>query len=1008
LKLKGKYGDAFLVKACGLALIFIFLFTDSYAQRFSLSHDLRFDNYNSQSGFVTNTVYRLIRSRKGYIWASGNGIYRFDGKQYERFSKLNNTRGVRDNYTPWFTEDAAGRIWVGGVGGICYYSDDKNEFCYLDISEKEKIKYSAGLSLLGDDIWFVCNYGLCKVNTRSLKVTPTSFKTRFECTAMHPVNSNTLLLCDKQGMYYVYHIREGKYETQRLADKWVGMWGIVQHNNHTWLATNDGIWVTGNDTVAPRQIKGTEGMLASCLSFVPALTGDSILWIGTNGKGLALFNLRTNKLQYSYVPDINNPYSIPGHNVNSIYADQQNIVWFATENGISQLNYNNQHFKTRLLPEYIVTRVAQDSSDKNIVWIAGLQQGVLKVDWKGKRALRNYYRFKSCANTFDEGSHIMNMYQISRDTWLLSSYYTVFTWNSKTGEEKIVSDIAARYFINYKKDSLIIVSSDSIYLCRLPSCKIEPLAAAYGLNDGTYDGEKYLWLPTARGLLRHNTVDNSQKIFRVDTAIDNGGANNMLKAVIGPQGRIICGTKSGVGVFDTVTEQFKFYEAFGDINNPVCNDIKLVGSQAIINTNGGLLSLDLNTGASVVIGLRDKNSYSGRPMGTVNDELVLGLVNEYTYFKPAHLLDIPVPTAPLIEKIKVNNRLVYNPQKGQALSLGYAQNEVTFYFTSFEYADAEHIQFRYKIEGLDTGWSYASKLREAAYKRIPPGDYSFVIQAGNAKGVWNSTASTLHFTIVPPYWQTWWFKAMAVLGFIGVVTGIALINIRRIKRREREKTNANKAIAEMELRALRSQMNPHFIFNSLNSIQKYIWDSKQEDAAEYLTKFSRLIRMILDNSMHKSITLEQEMNALSLYLELEHRRCNAKFDYNINVDNSIDASSVLFPPLILQPYVENAIWHGLLNKDGRGTLGITILKEGESFIKCIIEDDGIGRAAAAGMKQSREMGKVSYGILLTAQRLAVPNENGKNGTVEISDLYDGAPIGTRVVITIPVLSFVKL
>ncbi len=942
-----------------------------------------------------------MRSKRGYVWASGNGLYRFDGKQCVHFSKLNNRPdNIRDNQIPWIWEDELGRIWTTGNGGICYYDQGADKFNYLDIDAKHRINFAQSMCHLGTDIWFMCNYGLCRLNIKTLKIDTTTISKPFECYAMFPINSHSLLLANRNGTYCLYDIAAGTYIVKQLRQQWTAIWDIAQNNGQTWLATSDGIWCMKNDTASPAQVKGSEGMICSSLAFAPGLTGDSIIWVGTYGRGLLIFNLRSQKVAHTYLPDINNPYSLQGLTLNSIFVDEQNIVWLATENGLTAVNYRNQDFKAHLLPGNMVMRIMQDSSDKSIVWLAAYQHGIYKINWDDKKIIHNYGYFKSCPYFTNEGSIILNMYQASKYTWLLSSYYSLFTWNAQSGEEKKLSEIPVRYFIKYKKDSLFIVTADSIYLCSLPSFKLLPLTAAKSISDGQYDG-RYLWLATGDGLLRYDPVERVQKTFRIEKA-------RMRVARIDNKGRIICGTTGGACVFDTAAKYLRYYESLGGVNHPDCYDIKLKDSLAFLTTNGGLAILNLNTGQSFIASLRDKNMYSERPIGVVNDELVLGLNNEYAYFKPHNLFEQQLPSEPLIEKIKVNKKLLFFPSNQELNTLEYYQNELTFYFTAFEFKDPDNIRFRFRIEGLDTAWNYLSTLREVNYMRIPPGSYTFVAQSGTARDQWNPVMGRLNFTIVPPYWQTIWFKLLCACGFIAIVTGIASWRIRTIRRTEEQKTRTNTIMAELEMKALRSQMNPHFIFNSLNSIQKFIWENKQEDASEYLIKFSRLMRQILEYSMSKLITLEQELSTVSLYLELEHRRSNNKFDYNIQVGDNVEATGILVPPLILQPYIENAIWHGLLHKEERGELKISIeLMSKAHEIRYIIEDNGIGRKRSMEL---RERKTTSYGMQITEQRLAIPGQAGRHATVNVDDLYDGNgnAKGTRITINIPLTDFIKI
>ena len=221
--------------------------------------------------------------------------------------------------------------------------------------------------------------------------------------------------------------------------------------------------------------------------------------------------------------------------------------------------------------------------------------------------------------------------------------------------------------------------------------------------------------------------------------------------------------------------------------------------------------------------------------------------------------------------------------------------------------------------------------------------------------------------------------------------------------RNKKKAAINKEMAELEMKALRSQMNPHFIFNSLNSIQKYIWENKKEDASEYLTKFARLIRLVLENSLHHSVKLTEELDALRLYIEMEHRRNNQKFDYSISVNENVETDTTYISPLLLQPYVENAIWHGLSEKEGRGKLTVNIEKNGNALI-CIIDDNGIGRKRSAETKANK-VHKSSLGMNISAQRIErLQTDTGLTAAVVIEDKYEESiATGTAVTLTLPLI-----
>lgn len=249
---------------------------------------------------------------------------------------------------------------------------------------------------------------------------------------------------------------------------------------------------------------------------------------------------------------------------------------------------------------------------------------------------------------------------------------------------------------------------------------------------------------------------------------------------------------------------------------------------------------------------------------------------------------------------------------------------------------------------------------------------------------------------------------------LSILTTIASLCANKIvrARAEKEKAEAQKILmstqrkmTEVEMQALRAQMNPHFIFNCLNSINRYIVKSDQTTASFYLTRFAKLIRLILDNSNSKNVVLSNELEALKLYIEMEALRFDKKFTYNIHVEKNLGVDCVEVPPLIIQPYVENAIWHGLLHKETDGHLDIRVSMTEDSMIQCIIEDNGIGRAKAMELKSKTATSRKSLGMQLTENRLSLLNKHARlNASVEIIDLVDaeGEGCGTRVVLKIPV------
>ena len=223
------------------------------------------------------------------------------------------------------------------------------------------------------------------------------------------------------------------------------------------------------------------------------------------------------------------------------------------------------------------------------------------------------------------------------------------------------------------------------------------------------------------------------------------------------------------------------------------------------------------------------------------------------------------------------------------------------------------------------------------------------------------------------------------------------------RRKEQQLAEMQQQKTELEMQALRAQMNPHFIFNSLNSINMFILENNKLQASGYLSKFSRLVRLILQNSQEAFIPLEKELEALRLYLELESLRFDNKFEYKISIDGNVDTTMLKVPPLIIQPYAENAIWHGLMHKKERGHLEIELYTEKETLF-CKITDDGVGRERAAALRSKSASINKSLGMRITADRIAILQQKNQGNYIKITDLVlpDGSAGGTEVIIKMPV------
>jgi LytS/YehU family sensor histidine kinase len=285
---------------------------------------------------------------------------------------------------------------------------------------------------------------------------------------------------------------------------------------------------------------------------------------------------------------------------------------------------------------------------------------------------------------------------------------------------------------------------------------------------------------------------------------------------------------------------------------------------------------------------------------------------------------------------------------------------------------------------------------KAYYFNVTPGKYVFRVRVSNNTN--GATAEkSISIIISPPWWQTGLAYSLYALLMVIAVILIDRIQKRKVIRKARELGRER----ELEMQALRAQMNPHFIFNCLSSINNFVLKNETEEASDYLTKFSRLIRTVLNNSKKSYIPMEDELEMLELYLEMEKLRFKDSFTYCIYREEKIDPSAIFIPPLLIQPFVENAIWHGLLHKAEPGRLDIRVKVE-KNILICIIEDNGVGRSFARVSESKSVERKKSMGIQITRQRLSLINGNAEiaGNDFVIEDLIDdiGQAAGTKVIL----------
>ncbi len=318
------------------------------------------------------------------------------------------------------------------------------------------------------------------------------------------------------------------------------------------------------------------------------------------------------------------------------------------------------------------------------------------------------------------------------------------------------------------------------------------------------------------------------------------------------------------------------------------------------------------------------------------------------------------PSKPIIEKVEINNTSYPFPNLE---SLGYDENNISIEFKALDIDRSADIKYRFKLNDQDWKTSNETKVN---FANLSPNEYRFEVKADNAVGDWGDS-TLIKFEIHPPWWKSLWFYLVSLV-FVGFLFWAYYRS--RVKKLKDQAFTAEE-MRNLEKSALQAQMNPHFIFNCLNSIQSFIITNEKDLAMDYLSKFASLIRQNLNSSFNQNVSLDAELKMVENYLDLERLRFNNNFHYTIDVQDELDLIDIKIPPLIIQPYVENAVLHGMKGKNGDGVINLNLFKEGQNLV-IKIKDDGSGFKTSMNKKNS------SLGMSITQRRIALLNNDSSD------------------------------
>jgi ligand-binding sensor domain-containing protein len=411
----------------------------------------------------------------------------------------------------------------------------------------------------------------------------------------------------------------------------------------------------------------------------------------------------------------------------------------------------------------------------------------------------------------------------------------------------------------------------------------------------------------------------------------------------------------------------------------------------------------LNTKTGKVNELSEREGFIKRPLyGSLmaGNSLYIWGIGGLDRINPDKIKENYPPSFAYFKSLQVNEKPFLLPDdinSTQTLSLRYNQNRISIETGIIDYYTKGNNSIRYKLDGVNNQWQIAPANYVIRYEQLPPASYKLVMQASNAAGEFNGPEKSLLINISPAFWNTWWFRLLVIVIASYIIVTIVKGRIQKI----RSDAFIQNQLRELEMKALKAQMNPHFIYNALNSIQALIANDKKTESIHYIGSFSRLLRQVLENSENNIISLDKELETIGLYIQMETLRLDMQLQYTKHIPKEVITEFEKTPPLILQPFVENALWHGLSRKQGKKEIEISVRVK-DDWLLCDITDNGVGRTKAQEWKSNSALFHQSKGIEITRKRLTDFNEDDEVSPIEFFDLYDDKknPCGTHVTVSI--------
>jgi len=949
--------------------IFIFAQTPVYRQ------------FTVSNGLPSATVYCILQDFDGYTWfGTENGACRFDGKTFKAFTMKD---GLSDNVVLKLYQDKQGRIWFFTLNGkLCYYQNERIYNAYNSPFLAKLPSFGLIFSCIEDD---ENNFYLATVHD-IIKISQNE-----KYTIIHDLPAEEI------------SILPGRI--QRLSNSIsVSYFGKILFNPKLsfYFYTFDGLFRYSRNTKMVISAKKIPVILKT--SFQKRIKND--FWITSGYDGIIqIRNFLTDKFQIKK--------HLAGIEVSQVFEDKEENLWFCTSGQgvflIAKHVRDAWYFsKDDGLPEENIRVLYKDKQNK--IWAGSVKNNLYSIE---SPEVKKYSMPTSKPNLFSPVYDICespsgNLYvatsnelicynnklHYNKASILKTAFKDKFHWDGNykslsVGKNGVL--LATNPYVLSFFNETDQLGKKSMMSYIIPS-KGKRMYTSTIVSGGT------IWVANEDGLNKLEG-DSLLPFYSLDTVL-----KEPISRIIetGDSNLLLATRSKGIILFSGTKVLQNFTEDDG-LSSNICNKIFLDKNEVWVATAKGLSKLIYEEGK-----LKLKRKYlidDGLISDEINDVVVL---NDTIYVATANGLSVLLqrkhetssPPPLFFSSIMYGDEKITNLKD---TFFEFNHNNISFSYNAIAYQHPSKVQYKYHLKGANEPWK-TSDFGMVNYSALLPGDYIFEVKAKNIDSDW-SPVIRFKFGINTPFWMRNWFWVMV---YSCSFTSIALIIYYLIRRKRNlliKKKEVQNRIIQLEYRSLSALMNPHFIFNALNSIQQYLNQNDNFSANKFLSMFARMTRKNMDAVMKNYVSLEDEIERLNLYLKFEKMRFGDKLNYIINVPDELKTDELFLPPMILQPFVENAIWHGLMPLPKGGEINIDLkLLDDQSYQICI-SDNGIGIDASMELKKNQKMKHKSRGMNLTIERLELWTRNKDKKfdiKIEHGSNSSNKNVGTNIILTLPI------